>query len=142
MEEKYKVTMDLCGKLYVGILLTWFYIREKFQPSWPGYFREALRLFQQGKQKRYQVLPYPWTPPQYEKNSQIISDKYPSETLDASSQKCLQKIVGKFLYCARVIDYTMLMALNSLLKVQTKPTVETEKYITHFKIAAHHIQIL
>ena len=46
--------------------------------------------------------------------------------------KKLQNIVGKSLYDARAIDPTMLMALNSLVVVQTKPKIETVKHITQF----------
>ena len=43
-------------------------------------------------------------------------------------------MVGNLLYCAQAIDSTMLMSLNSLAAAQTKPTAETAKNITHFKI--------
>ena len=52
--------------------------------------------------------------------------------MDEHNQKRLQKIVGKFLYYARAIDPTMLMALKSLAAVQTKPTIENAKQITQF----------
>ena len=62
----------------------------------------------------------------------MISEKAPAEELDKNKNKKLQKNVGKFLYYARAIDPTMLMALNSLAEVQNKPTVETAKQITQF----------
>ena len=46
--------------------------------------------------------------------------------------KILQKIVGKFLYYYGYIYPTVFVELNSLAKVQTKPTVKTEKQITQF----------
>ena len=52
--------------------------------------------------------------------------------MDENNQKRLQKIVEKFLYYAIAIYPTMLMALNSLTVVHTKPTIETAKQITHF----------
>ena len=52
--------------------------------------------------------------------------------MDENNQERLQKIVGKLLYYARAIYLTMLMALNSLPEVQTKPSIETAKQITHF----------
>ena len=42
----------------------------------------------------------------------MLPEKAPSEELDENNQKRLQKIVGKFLYNARAIDPTMLMALK------------------------------
>ena len=52
--------------------------------------------------------------------------------MDGNNQKSLHKIVGKFLYYARSIDPTMLMALNSLAAVNKKPKIETAKQITLF----------
>ena len=52
--------------------------------------------------------------------------------MDENNQKILQKIVGNFLYCARVIYPTMLMALKSLEVVQKKTRIETAKQITKF----------
>ena len=52
--------------------------------------------------------------------------------MDERNQKRLKKIVGKLLYYARSIDPIMLMALNSLAAVQTKPKIDTAKQITPF----------
>ena len=76
--------------------------------------------------------PYPWTPPQYGENNQIINEKNLAIELDTSNQRRFQKIVVKILCYAQAIDSTMLMALNSLSLFQTNPTVETAKEITHF----------
>ena len=67
-----------------------------------------------------------------EKNNQMLSEKSPAEKLDDNNQKRLQKITGNFLYYARTIDPTMLMALNSLAEVNIKPKIETVKQITQF----------
>ena len=61
-----------------------------------------------------------------------MSEKAPAEELDKHNQKILQKLVGKLLYYSRATDPTMLMALNSLVAVQTKPAVETAKKTTPF----------
>ena len=52
--------------------------------------------------------------------------------MDEYNQKIIYEIVGKILYYARAIDPTMVMALNSLVAVQTKPTIENAKQITQF----------
>ena len=52
--------------------------------------------------------------------------------MDGTNQKRHWKIVGKFLYYDRAMDPTILMSLNSLATVQTKPTIETSKHITQF----------
>ena len=57
----------------------------------------------------------------------MLSENEPAEELDENNQRRSQKIVGKILYYAISIKPTMLMALNSLAAVQTKPTIETTK---------------
>ena len=59
----------------------------------------------------------------------MLSEKSPAEKLDENNQKRLQKTVGKFLYYARAEEPKMLMALNSLAAVHTKPTIKTAKQI-------------
>ena len=66
------------------------------------------------------------------KNNQMFSEKSPAEELDENNQKRLQKFLGKLLYFPRAIDPTILMALNSLAAVQTKPTIESAEQITQF----------
>ena len=62
----------------------------------------------------------------------MLSEKSPAGEFYEHNHKILQKIVGKFVYYARSIDPIMLVALNSLAVVQTKPTIETAKQITQF----------
>ena len=45
-------------------------------------------------------------------------------------KKRLHRNVGKFLYYARAVEPTMMMALNLLSVVHTKPTVKTAKQVT------------
>ena len=52
--------------------------------------------------------------------------------MDENNQKQIQNIVVKFLHYAIPMDPTILMALNSLMVVHTKPTTETAKMITQF----------
>ena len=68
----------------------------------------------------------------YVKNNHMLSEKAPSEELYEYNEKRLQKIVGTLLYYTRAIYPTMLMALNSLVVVQTNLTIETAKQITQF----------
>ena len=57
----------------------------------------------------------------------MLSEKEPAEELDENNKKLPQKIIGKFLYFDRAIDSKILMVLNSLVLVHTKPTIDTEK---------------
>ena len=129
LEDKYTVTTYWEGKLYIGIALKWDYEKYSVQLSIPGYVRAALHSFQHQK-KSPQDSPYPWTQPIYGENNQMLLKKETAEKLDGNYQKRPQKIIGKFLYCARSVDPTMLMALNSLAAVQTNPTIKNAKQVT------------
>ena len=59
----------------------------------------------------------------------MLSEKAP---LDDNNKKRIQKIVRNFLYYARAVDPTMLMALKSLAVVLTKLTTKTAKQVTRF----------
>ena len=54
----------------------------------------------------------------------MLPDKAPAEKLDDNNKERLQKNTSKFLYYAIAVDPTILMALNSLAVVHTKPTIE------------------
>ena len=42
LEDKYKVTTDWEGKLYIGISLNWYYEKVTVQISMPSYVHAAL----------------------------------------------------------------------------------------------------
>ena len=117
----------LVWKLYVGISLAWYCDKGTVQLGLPLYFHAALHWFQHDKTKIEKNSPYPRTSPQYYKNNNIISENLLAENLDAIHHKLPHKIVAKLLYYAREIYSTVLIALNSIAEVQTKPIVETEK---------------
>ena len=68
----------------------------------------------------------------------MLSEKSLAEELDENDKKILQKFLGKFLYYARAIYPTMLMAINSLAAVQTNPTIETAKKTQFLNYSATH----
>jgi len=52
--------------------------------------------------------------------------------LNTKSQRCIQQIIGAFLYYGRAVDLTILKALNSLSTQQAVPTEQTERYVKQF----------
>ena len=69
-------------------------------------------LFPKQKNRRPQDSKYPWTQPIYGKNNHMLSEEEPSEELDDNNKKIHQKCFGNFLYYARSIDPTTLIALK------------------------------
>jgi hypothetical protein len=52
-----------------------------------------------------------------------------SPLLDNARKKCIQQIVGSFLYYARAVDLTILMALSDIATQQATTTENTKKQV-------------
>jgi hypothetical protein len=76
--------------------------------------------------------PHAAKPIEYGTKVQYATAPDTTQTIAPDRVKRLQQIVGTFLYYARAIDSTMLVALGTLASAQTKATLNTEKAITHF----------
>ena len=74
-EDKYKVTINSEGKLYIEIALKWDYEKGSVQLLMSRYVRAALHSFQHKKHKITQDSPYPWTQTIYGNNNQMLSEK-------------------------------------------------------------------
>ena len=53
-------------------------------------------------------------------------------TIPDNEKKFIQQVVGTFLYYARAVDATMLVALNEIASMQSKPTMNTVQMVTKF----------
>ena len=93
----------------------------------PEYVKKALDRLQHPKPKRPQYAPHFWTVPAYGKILQIVPDPDYSNLLDKKATNIIQSIVGTMLYYGRSVDPTMSRAINEILRVQSKPTRDTEK---------------
>ena len=62
----------------------------------------------------------------------MLSEKAPAEKLDDNNQKRLKNYFGNFLYYPIEVDPTIIMALNSLVVVQTNPTIKNAKQVPRF----------
>ena len=69
---------------------------------------------------------------QYMKRNHMLSEKASAQYFDENNPKTLRKIVIKFLYYSGSMDLRMLMVINSLVEVQTKPTIKIVKQVTQF----------
>ena len=55
-----------------------------------------------------------------------------SPKLDEKGKKRIQQIVGSFLYYARAVDPTILMALSAIASQQSAPTEQTRDRVHQF----------
>jgi hypothetical protein len=127
LQAKYKITTDWSGDLYLGINLLWDYNARTVDLSMPDYVGKALQRFNHPKPTRPQHAPHAWAKPQYGVKTQLTAPADTSAPLDKAGILRLQEIIGVFLYYARAIDSTMLVALGTLAAAQTQATAATAK---------------
>jgi hypothetical protein len=74
-----------------------------------------------------QHSPHAWIAPDYGARVQYAPLEEDQIPLDKAGIKRLQEVIGTFLYSARAVDTTMLVALGTLAAAQTKGTEHTMK---------------
>jgi hypothetical protein len=77
----------------------------------------------------FALLPNPIT---NGKDTQAPMPTDDSPLLDDAGKKCIQQVVGSFLYYARAVNPTILMALSNIATQQTTPTENTKKQVDQF----------
>ena len=119
--------------------LDWEYDEGHVTLSMPGYVEKALQRFTHTASPKPQHAPHAWTPPNYGAHIQYAPPEDDSMPLDKPGINLLQQIVGTFLYYARAINNTMLVALGTLAAAQTKGTKRTMEATTQLlNYAATH----
>jgi len=126
------VSTDWEGTLYCGITLKWDYKKRTVQLSMPGYIENALHKFQHPPPTRPEDAPYKYNEPQYGAKIQMTDPIDNSDPLPAADVKRLQQVTGTFLYYARAVDSTMLVALSDLAAKQAHGTEATAKAAVKF----------
>ena len=125
--SEYKYTCDWTGSNYCGLTLEWNYEKGYIDISMPGYVKKTL--------KRLQYTPK--VSPQYSSHAHIpivyatkITRQYAtapdtSPLLNPKDTKYIQSVTGSFLYYRRILEQTILPALNKIASEQSKPTQNT-----------------
>ena len=126
LQVNYKISTDFSGKYYCGLTIDWDYNRGYVEISMPGYIDKALTKFQHCPITP-QYSPHEFPRPKFGQKIQYASDPDISGKTTPKQSKHLQSIAGTFLYYSRAIDPTMIVALNEIASVQSKPTKTTLK---------------
>jgi Reverse transcriptase (RNA-dependent DNA polymerase) len=131
LSEKYVITTDWTGDTYLGMHLNWDYPNQHVDISMPGYVAKALQRFEHTSPNKPQHAPHASQTPNYGAKTQetVAPDTSPLLTPDRVTR--LQQIVGSFLYYARAIDSSMLVALGTLAAAQTKAT-QSKRAVSQF----------
>jgi hypothetical protein len=128
----FEILVDEKGTRYCGLFMDWDYEKGEVHISIPGYVKAALIRFKHEQPKKPQHQPYPHNPKQYGAKAQYVEDEDTSPLLSKDDKKFIQEVTGTFLFYARAVDATMLVALGSLVSEQANPTERTMKKCKQF----------
>jgi hypothetical protein len=131
-KEMYKIVENYEGKLYCGISLKWNYKKQWVDTSMAQYVMKLLVKYGHVAPAKPQHCPYSPNTIQYGKDNQTPMPSNNSPLLDKAGKKHIQQIVGSFLYYARAVDPTIVMALSDLSSQQSAPTENTVKRVNQF----------
>jgi hypothetical protein len=130
--ETYGIVEDLEGYLYCGIALKWNYAKRHVDLAIVKYVMKQMTKYGHVVPLKPQHCPYSPNPIKYGKDNQAPSPLDDSPLLDAAGKKRVLQIVGSFLYYARAVDPTVLMALSEISSQQSAPTENTMKRVNQF----------
>ncbi len=130
--KAYNIVEDRAGEQYCGINLKWNYAKGYVNLSMPKYIMKQLTHYSHPMPLKPQHCPFAPTPVTYGKNNQAPNPTNDSPLLDNAGKKRIQQVVGSFLYYARAVDPTILMALSDIATQQSAPTKNTKRWVNHF----------
>ena len=138
LRENYTVSPDWDGERYAGMTLDWDYARRQVHLSIPQYCKDALLRFGH-KVRKLNHQPHKHAIPVYGRKIQNAKPVDETPKLDSARQKFVQQVSGTFLYYARAVDPTMLVALSTIASEQSAPTEATlEKTLYLLDYVASH----
>jgi hypothetical protein len=125
LQTKYELSVDWSGSLYCGVTLEWNYIMRTVVCSMPKYVQNLLIKYKHPIPKRKQYTPCYPEPITYGKHPQntVIDDSTP---LSKDNIHLIQSIIGTVLYYGRIIDNTILPAVNDISLEQSSATQKTQ----------------
>jgi len=125
----WKVKVDLSGKKFLGMNLSWDYDSPipNLTIDAPNVIPSALKRFCTGKRPKFARSPTCIKNPRPDKIP--IGSILRQPTPCPESTKYVQEVCGTFSHYARVIDYSMLTAVNNISQSQSNPNSDTLEQI-------------
>jgi hypothetical protein len=120
------------SNLYCGISLAWNYNKRYFDKAMSAYDAKQLLWYKHPHPTKPQHCPYNPNPVKYGQDNQDIDPIGTNPKLDHANKKCIQQIIGSFLYYACAVDPTFLMALSTIASQQAAPTEDTRNHVKQF----------
>jgi hypothetical protein len=130
--ETYKIVEDWTGNLYCGINLEWNYGKRWVDIAMPIYVIKYLTRYNHPPPLKPQHCPYTPNPITYGKDNQATTPSNTNPFLDVAGKKCIQQIVGSFLYYMHAVNPTILIALSAIAAQQSAPTEESLAHVNQF----------
>jgi hypothetical protein len=96
----------------------------------PTYVARALKQFQHPEPTHPQHSPHAWQKPNYGARTQYATPNGTTLFLDIKDAKRVQEVLSTFLYYARTVDPTMLVAIGDIATQQAKCTEANMEAIT------------
>jgi hypothetical protein len=112
--------------------LKWNYKKHHVDLAMPAYVKKQLTKYSHVAPLKPQHCLYAANPIKYCRDNQAPSPLDESPCLNKSQKKCIQQIVGSFLYYARAVDPTILMTLLEIALQQAAPTENTMESVNQF----------
>ena len=98
----------------------------------PYYIPDALKCFKRDKPKIWQGSPNQHTVPNYGAKQKFAEAESNEPVLGKENKKYIQQVLRTFLYYARAVDPTMLVALSAIASEQASPKKSTMKKLDQF----------
>ena len=98
----------------------------------PDYIPDALKRFKRERPKKWQGPPHSHTKINYGAKQQFAKEELDEPEVSKEDKKYVQQVLGTFLYYARAVDPTMLVALSAIASEQAKPTKTTMEKVDQF----------
>ncbi len=102
------------GDIYCGIALKWNYAKHHVDLAMEKYVMKQLTKYGHVAPLKPQHCLFLPNPIKYGKYNQAPSPLNDSPLLNEAGKKFIQQIVGSFLYYARAVDPTILMAFSEI----------------------------
>jgi hypothetical protein len=98
----------------------------------PQYVMKKMTCYAHPVPNKPQHCPYSPNPITYGKDNQAPTSANESPLLDDAGKKRIQQVVGSFLYYARAVNPTILMALSDIATQQSAPNENTKKQFDQY----------
>ena len=140
LSAQYDFKVDWTGRNYLGLTIVYDRQKRTITVSIPGYVKRMLAEFSVVISARDPGSPIAYITPRYgNKGPQAAVEEDNSPPLDHDGIKFLQRVVGKTLYLARMVDSPIELAVNRIASDQSHGTTRTMRAAHRLlQYLAHH----